>query len=189
MHAAEITRTGTADRAGLLHVESYDVTLDLTRGERSFGSTSVAVFDCADPGVVTYVDLIAETVQEITLNGTRIDPVAAYADGRITLTGLAERNELRVVADCAYGTGGFGLQRSVDSADGRVYTFTQFEAAHARKVFANFEQPDLKARFAFHVTVPDHWTVLSNQAAAECNQLAPGRPPGTSRLRLVSRHT
>ena len=102
-------------------------------------------------------------MHEITLNGTPIDPAIAYADGRIALTGLAAHNELRVVADCAYGTGGFGLQRSVDSADGRVYTFTQFEAAHARRVFANFEQPDLKATFTFHVTVPEHWTVLSNQ--------------------------
>jgi len=167
MYNAEITRAETADRAGLLHVESYDVTLDLTKGEQSFVSTSVVVFDCAEPGVTSYADLIADAVHEITLNGTAIDPATSYADGRIALTGLADRNELRVVADCSYGTGGYGFQRSVDSADGRVYTFTQFEAAHARRVFANFEQPDLKARFAFHVIVPEHWTVLSNQAAPE----------------------
>jgi aminopeptidase N len=167
MHNADITRAETAERARLLRVESYEVTLDLTRGGQSFGSASVVVFDCAEPGAASYADLIAEAVHEITLNGAPIDPATAYADGRITLTGLAERNELRVVADCAYGTGGFGLQRSVDSADGRIYTFTQFEAAHARRVFANFEQPDLKAAFTFHVTVPEQWTVLSNQPAAE----------------------
>jgi aminopeptidase N len=174
MHNADITRAETADRAGLLRVESYDVTLDLTRGGQTFGSTSVVVFDCAELGAASYADLVAETVHEITLNGVPIDPAAAYADGRIALTGLAERNELRVVADCAYETGGFGLQRSVDSADGRVYTFTQFEAAHARRVFANFEQPDLKAAFTFHVTVPEHWTVLSNQPAPERQPAADG---------------
>ena len=79
-------------------------------------------------------------------------PGGRVRGGRIALTGLASHNELRVVADCAYGTGGFGLQRWVDSADGRVYTFTEFEAAHARRVFANFEQPDLKATFTFRVT-------------------------------------
>ena len=165
MDTAEITRAETAERARLLHVESYDVALDLTRGGQSFGSTSAVIFGCAEPGAASYADLIAETVHEITLNGAPIDPAAAYADGRIALTGLAERNELRVVADCGYETGGFGLQRSVDSADGRVYTFTQFEAAHARRVFANFEQPDLKATFTFHITVPETWTVLSNQPA------------------------
>ena len=174
MHAADITRAETAERARLLDVESYDIDLDLTRGGESFGSTSVVVFACAEPGAASYADLVAETVHEITLNGTPIDPAVAYADSRIALPALAARNELRVVADCAYGTGGFGLQRSVDQADSRIYTFTQFEAAHARRVFANFEQPDLKASFTFHVTVPDNWTVLSNQPQPEPRQAGAG---------------
>ncbi len=167
MANADITREETAARAGLLRVQSYDVQLDLTRGDKVFGSTSLIRFDCVEPGAASYVDMIAETVDEITLNGSPIDPAAAWADGRIALENLASSNELRVVAECRYGTAGFGLQRSVDSADGQVYTFTQFEAAHARRVFANFEQPDLKAEFTFHVKVPAHWTVISNQPAPE----------------------
>ena len=174
MPLAEITRAETAERARLLHVRSYVVDLDLTRGPEEFGSTTVVDFDCAEPGAASYVDLVAETVHEITLNGAPIDPATAYADGRIALTGLAARNELRVVAECAYGTGGFGLQRSVDSADGRVYTSTQFEAAHARRAFANFEQPDLKASFTFRVTAPAHWTVVSNQPAPEPQETGNG---------------
>jgi len=165
MQIADITRDETAERVRLLQVQSYDVELDLTGGPETFRSASVIRFDCAEPGARTYADLIAEAVHEITLNGRPVDPARAWADGRIALTALAAVNELRVVADCAYGTGGYGLQRSVDSADGRIYTFTQFETAHARRVFANFEQPDLKATFAFHVTVPEHWTVISNQPA------------------------
>jgi len=167
MPLAEITRAETAGRARLLYVRSYVVELDLTRGPEVFGSTSHINFDCTESGAATYVDLVAETVHEITLNGTPIDPATAYADGRIALTGLAGDNELRVVADCAYGTGGFGLQRSVDSADGRIYTFTEFESAHARRAFANFEQPDLRASFTFRVIAPAHWTVFSNQPAPE----------------------
>ncbi len=167
MHTADITRAETAERARLLRVQSYDIELDLTRGGDVFGSRSVIRFECAEPGAATYVDLIAEAVHEITLNGAPVDPGAAAGDGRIGLTGLGARNELEVVADCAYGTGGFGLQRSVDSADDKVYTFTQFEAAHARRVFANFDQPDLKATFTFHVKAPEHWTVLSNQPAPD----------------------
>jgi aminopeptidase N len=167
MAIADITREETAIRAGLLRVRSYDVELDLTRGDETFRSASVIRFDCTEPGAASYADLIAEAVHEITLNGSRIDQASAWADGRIALEGLARSNELRVVAECRYGTAGFGLQRSVDSADDRIYTFTQFEAAHARRVFANFEQPDLKAEFTFHVTVPAHWTVLSNQPAPE----------------------
>jgi aminopeptidase N len=167
MQIAEITQQETAERAALLRVDHYDVQLDLTRGGEVFGSVSSIRFDCTSPGAASYVDLIAETVHEITLNGTAIDPATGYAAGRIALADLAEHNELRVVADCAYSSSAAGLLRTVDSADGRVYTATEFEPAEARRVYANFEQPDLKAEFTFHVTVPEGWTVLSNQPAPD----------------------
>ena len=167
MPVAEITASQTRERARLLHVDDYDITLDLTRGAEVFGSTSVIRFGCRQPGASTYADLVARTVQEITLNGVAIDPAEAYADGRIALTGLAQRNELWVVAECAYASTGAGLARSVDSSDGKVYLYTSFEPAEARGVYANFEQPDLKAPFTFHLIAPAHWTVLSNQPAPQ----------------------
>jgi aminopeptidase N len=186
VQTAEITRDETSERARLLRVGSYDIELDLTRGEDVFGSVSVITFDCASPGASTHADLVAQTVHEITLNGSPVDPAAAYANGRIALTGLAAHNELRVVADCAYGSGGTGLQRSADSADGRVYTFTDFAPAQARTAFANFDQPDLKAAFTFHILVPDHWVVISNQPAPEPVPAGPGRSvwhfPATPRI-------
>jgi len=163
MQAAEITRQETSERARLLRLQGYDVTLDLTQGDQVFGSESVIRFDCGEPGAASYVDLVADRVREISLNGTAIDPDTAYADGRIALAGLAAVNELRVMADCWYSSDGTGLHRAVDPADGRVYTYTKFEPAYARTVYANFEQPDLKAPFTIHVRVPAHWTVLSNQ--------------------------
>jgi aminopeptidase N len=169
MQMAEITRAETADRARLLRVESYEVTLDLTRGPVVFGSTSVIRFDCVDPGgdTATYVDLVAEAVHEITLNGDRVDPAAAWADGRITLTALAARNELTVVAECCYSRDGTGLHRAVDPADQKVYAYTKFEPAYARTVYANFEQPDLKASFTISVIAPADWIVLSNEPVAD----------------------
>ena len=206
MPTAEITRAETRQRARLLRVDSYDVTLDLTRGGEVFGSTSVIRFSCAQPGATTYADLIAERVHEITLNGAAIDPAVAWADGafadgagagaagsgaagseaagseaagsgaagRIALPGLADSNELRVVADCRYVSDGTGLHRAVDPADGKVYTYTKFEPAYARRVYANFEQPDLKAAFTFHITAPAHWTVLSNQPVSQTEPAADG---------------
>src|ERR1700729_1801752 len=100
--AAEITRAQTSERAQLLRVRSYDIALDLTRGEEIFGSVSVIRFDAAGPGAASHADLVARTVHEITLNGEPLDPAVVYADSRITLPALAARNELRVVADCAY---------------------------------------------------------------------------------------
>jgi aminopeptidase N len=167
MQVAEITRAETNERARLLIVDSYAVTLDLTRGSEVFGSTSVIEFACAEPGAASYVDLVAETVHEITLNGALIDPGTAWADGRIALTGLAAQNELTVIADCRYSHDGTGLHRAVDPADQKVYTYTKFEPAYARTVFANFEQPDLKAAFSISVLVPGHWNVISNEPVAE----------------------
>ena len=169
MRIAEITRAETAERARLLHVHSYEVTLDLTRGADVFGSRSVIRFGCAQPGAhtATYADLVADTVHEITLNGERLDPAAACADGRIALTGLAGENELTVVADCRYARDGTGLHRAVDPADQKVYAYTKFEPAYARTVYANFEQPDLKASFTISVIAPADWTVLSNEPVAD----------------------
>ena len=117
---AEITRSETAKRAALLRVGSYDVALDLTHGEEVFRSESVISFGCSQPGASSYADLVADRVEEVTLNGRRLDP-AAVADGRLALPGLAERNELRVVAWCRYSADGTGMHRSVDPVDGRIY--------------------------------------------------------------------
>ena len=186
MQLAEITRDETIRRAALLEVGSYDVELDLTRGPESFRSISVIAFDCAQPGAASYADLVAGRVHEVTLNGAPLDPAAVYAHGRIALAGLASRNELRVVADCAYASDGSGLMRAQDSADGRVYLSTHFEPAGARKVFACFEQPDLKAEFTFHVRVPESWVVLSNHPAPQPGPAGDGTVvwhfPATPRL-------
>ncbi|HEY6309426.1 MAG TPA: aminopeptidase N [Streptosporangiaceae bacterium] len=165
MRTAEITRAETVLRARVLQVRSYDIELDFTRGEEVFGSVSTIRFDCGQPGSATYVDLIANTVREVILNGARLDPVTVYNDGRIVLSGLAASNELTVRADCAYTRSGTGMHRWTDPTDGRVYVYGKFTPAYARTAYACFEQPDMKAPFTFTVTAPSHWTILSNQQA------------------------
>jgi aminopeptidase N len=166
MASAEITRAETSQRARLVRVHSYEVALDLTRGAEVFGSVSVVRFDCAEPGAASYVDLVADAVHDITLNGVSLDPAAAWTGGRVTLPGLAACNELRVAADCAYAGSGTGMHRSADSADGGIYIYGKLAQAYARTAYACFDQPDLKAEFTFRVTAPEQWTVLSNQPAA-----------------------
>ncbi|HEY7145727.1 MAG TPA: aminopeptidase N [Streptosporangiaceae bacterium] len=177
MPAAEITRAETAERARLLRVDAYDITLDLTRGSEVFGSVSVIRFSCREPARPTYVDLVAAAVREVTLNGVPVDPGGVLDTGRIELAGMAGHNELRVVADCRYTGDGTGMHRCADSSDGKVYAYTKFEPDYARTVFANFEQPDLKAAFTFHVIAPGHWRVLSSQPGTGPQPLA-GTGPG-----------
>ena len=161
MPGMNLTRDEARGRAEILNVESYEVTLDLTRGEKTFGSTTVVKFR-ARPGVSTFIDAITHAVHEITLNGRSLDP-AEVSDGvRIQLPELAEHNELRVVADAIYMNTGEGLHRFVDPVDNEVYLYSQFEVPDSRRMFAVFEQPDLKATYTFTVTAPAHWDVISN---------------------------
>ncbi len=160
MPGENLTRDEARTRAGLLSVDAYEVTLDLTTGDETFLSDTVVRFS-AESGAETFIDLIAPRVRSITLNGADVD-VAAFDGARVNLTGLASENELRIVADCAYMNTGEGLHRFVDPVDKAVYLYTQFEVIDARRMFACFDQPDLKGTFAFAVTAPDDWEVISN---------------------------
>ncbi len=166
MPAENLTRDEARHRAALVAVEEYRITLDLTTGPTTFRSTTQVTFT-ASAGASTFIDLIAPQVHEIVLNGRSIDPATAFAESRIALDDLAEHNSLTVVADGAYMNTGEGLHRFVDPVDDEVYLYSQFEVADARRVFAVFEQPDLKATFAFTVTAPAHWTVVSNSPTPE----------------------
>ena len=162
-----VTRDEAQARARLLDVTSYDVQLDLTEGQVTFGSDTTASFACTEPGSSTFVDLVAEEIHEITLNGRTLDPAAAYDGARIALTDLAADNQLTVRARCRYMNTGEGLHRFVDPVDKSVYLYTQFEVADARRMFTAFDQPDLKATFTFTVTAPADWQVVSNQPTPE----------------------
>ncbi|SFB97473.1 aminopeptidase N [Streptomyces aidingensis] len=186
MPGENLTRDEARERARLLTVHGYEVALDLrsatdappASGPRTFRSTTTIRFGCAEPGASSFADLLAPHVHSITLNGGPL-PVDRVFDGsRIALPALAEENELVVDARCAYSRTGEGLHHFVDPEDGETYLYTQYEPADARRVFANFEQPDLKAPFRFRVTAPAHWTVLSNGAQEGEPEPLPG-PEGT----------
>jgi aminopeptidase N len=158
-----LTRDEAATRSALITVASYHVDLDLTGGDTTFDSVSVVRFGCAAPGSSTHLNLTAPAVREITLNDTPVS-LDAFDGNRITLTGLAAQNVLRVVADCAYSRSGEGLHRFTDPADGRVYLYSDLETFDAHRVYACFDQPDMKASYELAVTAPADWQVVSNMA-------------------------
>ncbi|MER5384123.1 aminopeptidase N [Streptomyces sp. NPDC002688] len=176
MPGENLSRDEAQERAALLSVDSYDVSLDLRSavgetepgetagGPRTFRSVTTLRFRCAEPGAASFADLIAPIVTAVTLNGRDLDPGEVFDGSRIRLENLAAENELVVDAQCAYSRTGEGMHRFVDPEDGEVYLYTQYEPADSRRVFANFEQPDLKAPFRFEVRAPEGWTVWSNGA-------------------------
>ncbi|MFJ3770490.1 aminopeptidase N [Streptomyces sp. NPDC090075] len=170
MPGTNLTREEAQQRATLLTVDSYEIDLDLSGAQEggTYRSVTTVRFDVAGSGAASFIDLVAPAVHEVTLNGDALDPAEVFADSRIALPGLLEgRNVLRVVADCAYTNTGEGLHRFVDPVDEQAYLYTQFEVPDARRVFASFEQPDLKATFQFTVKAPTGWTVISNSPTPE----------------------
>jgi aminopeptidase N len=161
-----LTREQAVERAALVTVDNYRIELDLTDGdgapgEHTFRSTTTVTFE-ALAGADTVIDLAAATVRSATLNGHALD-VSGYDESTgIGLTGLAEHNVVVIDADCPYSNTGEGLHRFVDPVDDEVYLYSQFETADAKRMFACFDQPDLKATFDITVTAPAHSQVVSN---------------------------
>ena len=169
MALPNLTREQAVERAALVTVDNYRIALDLTDGEgkpgeHTFRSVTTVEFE-ALAGADTYIDIAADSIRSATLNGRDID-VSGYDESTgIQITGLAERNVLVVDADCRYSNTGEGLHRFVDPVDSEVYLYSQFETADAKRMFACFDQPDLKATFDIMVAAPLNWRVISNGAS------------------------
>lgn len=167
MPGMNLTRTEAESRRAVIKSQpAYDIELDFLRGEEVFGSKTTIKFDAVE-GEKTHVDLIAGKINKIVFNGVELESGQVYRDSRIELENLKEHNILLVEADCIYSHTGEGLHRSVDPADGKVYLYSQFEVADSRRVFAVFEQPDIKAFYDFSVIAPRDWTIISTQPVKE----------------------
>lgn len=164
--AGNLTRAEAQERARLLAVESYAVELDLRVGAERFDSITTIRFTGLRPGASTFVDLHGANLRRVVFNGAELDP-AEYdpGAGRYPLPEIAADNELRIEADLPYMRTGEGLHRFVDPVDQKVYLHSQFETADAHRMYASFDQPDLKAVFELTVHAPDDWLCVSNSPA------------------------
>ncbi|HEY1174675.1 MAG TPA: aminopeptidase N [Phytomonospora sp.] len=158
-----LTHDEAVARAALIRVDSYEIALDLTGTDPAagYGSTTVIRFGSTDPAATSFAEVRAKTVHAITLNGAPVDP-ASMVDNRIPLSGLGETNELVVDATMEYSSNGEGLHRFVDPEDGEVYLYAMSGLDNAPRIFACFDQPDLKAPITLTVDAPADWTVWSN---------------------------
>jgi aminopeptidase N len=160
-----LTRVAARERAGLVEVSRYDITLDLTADAATaatFVATTTVSFRCTEPGATVVIDVAAERLISARLNGVPVSTDQWSPALGLALPDLAAENELSVVGDFGYNTGARGMVRTTDPADGEVYLYTSYEPASAQLVFACFDQPDLKATFTFHVRVPEGWRAISN---------------------------
>lgn len=162
MTSVNLTHVEAQQRSQLIDVDNYDVHLDLTGSDTHFTSTTVVTFTAKEAGS-TFIDLRGESLQELVLDGTALETANYDAEHGIALNDLAAgAHELKVVATIPYSRTGEGLHRFVDPADDKVYLYTQFETADAKRAFACFDQPDMKATYDLAFTAPEDWTVITN---------------------------
>ena len=176
--APNLTRDQARERADTIDVSTYTIALDLTDGNgkpgtETFRSTTTVSFT-ATPGASTFIHLVAPFLISVNLNGTEIEVTDFDESQGIALTELAAENTLTVIADCAYSHTGEGLHRFVDPTDDSVYLYSQFETADAKRMFACFDQPDLKASYLITVVAPADWKVISNSPTTAIEDDADG---------------
>ncbi|SMX84671.1 aminopeptidase N [Brevibacterium antiquum] len=160
-----LTRDEAQSRTQVLDVSTYTVDIDVSNAETgapTYLSRTVVEFN-ARADCRTFIDLIADSVTFAQINGETLDPAEVFDGARVEFPVRTGKNSLTIEAQAYYSTSGEGLHRFTDPADDKVYLYTQYEPTDARRVFANFDQPDLKAEFIFNVTAPEHFQVLSNR--------------------------
>ncbi|WP_394276119.1 aminopeptidase N [Luteococcus sp.] len=164
MTTTNIARDEAARRSAGLTVESYHTTLHLlgaTDPEQArFGVHCVVQLESTIEQ--TFIDFVDGAVNHLVVNG-EVQKVVDYDGARLQLSLEQGRNVVEIHAEGTYSRSGQGLHRFVDPIDQQTYLYTQYEPADARRVFPNFEQPDLKAVHHITVLAPEGWQVRSNQ--------------------------
>lgn len=172
MTSKNLTRDEATARAELLRVNHYSIDLDLSgapvgtpHSSATFASKTTIQLTAKRAGS-TFVDLRDATVNSVAIDGVDATEAAAYhSDTGINLELTEGDHEVVIDANCRYTNNGQGLHRFQDPADGETYLYSQFETADAKRVFACFDQPDLKATYSMHVVAPKGWKVISNSPA------------------------
>ncbi|MFJ6081953.1 aminopeptidase N [Streptomyces sp. NPDC092369] len=164
-----LTRDEAQTRARLLDVQRYTIDLDLTVGDEHFDSRTVIRFT-ARADADTFVELKPAELRTVVLDGQPLDP-GTLEENRLPLSGLTEgEHELTVDAVMSYSRTGEGMHRFTDPTDGETYLYTQLFMEDVQRVFAAFDQPDLKAVFELTVKAPEGWTVLANSITEDLDE-------------------
>lgn len=170
-----LTKVEAQERAALISNPVYRPILRLASASstKTFSAESRVEFQASRPGASSFIDVFALRITEATLNGVPID-LARYRDGRLPLDNLQAHNTVVVKSLHPLSNTGAGLSQVIDSEDGRPYLHTQFEHNHAHKVFACFDQPDIKGHFSWTVEAPTALSVLTNTAPVQTIDLGGG---------------
>lgn len=156
-----LSRDEAIARAARVSGVDYTLELDLPVSGTSYRGDARLSFPVRGSGDL-FLDFRGGEIERLEVNGRTLRP--ERPGSRIILPGdvLADETEVRVVYENAYDRTGDGFHLFTDPEDGERYAYTNFEPFEAHRLFPAFDQPDIKGRYAFSVTAPAGWAVISN---------------------------
>lgn len=149
-------------RSAIIDVVSYDLSLDLTVGAETFWSRTELTFCCRREGACALADLRPVRLRRVVLNGADVTGDHLHRDGRLELKNLARENTLVVEAELAYAETGTGLYRFGGGENAAGCVYSNANLGGATRIFACFDQPDLRAPITLGVRAPAGWRCRAN---------------------------
>jgi len=169
-----LSRADAAVRAARVQRAAYDIDLDLVSGHPSYRGDVTIRFRVAGEGPL-FLDFRGRRIERLEVNGRAIQP--DWNGFRLVLPAdsLAPETIVRLTYENDYDTTGDGFHRFVDPEDGEEYVYTNFEPYEAHRLFACFDQPDIKGVYRLTVSAPAGWELVANSPLAEVSQTDDGR--------------
>lgn len=163
--ADDLMETRAIARKARVLDANYDLSIDLTDKETGFEGSTVISFVLKGADEPLTVDFSGGKVSAISLNGQSVGvdhngffitlPADALKEGQ---------NKATIHYTHNYSKDGTGLHRFKDTEDGKTYLFTMHWPYYAKRVFPNFDQPNIKAEISLTVEAPKSWKIISTAA-------------------------
>jgi aminopeptidase N len=152
-------------RAATLSDVSYALELDVGAADTAAGTVTIEVVRAAEATDLV-LDFRGTALHEVRVNGEPA-PHAVWAGDHIVIAAQhlhVGRNTLMLRFTAPVAPAGAAIIAFDDVQDSARYLYTLLVPSDAQLLFPVFDQPDIKARFTWHITAPDGWRVLTNGA-------------------------
>jgi len=160
-----IPRALAQERAARVSDLHYQLRFDLVLDAPTTDATETLRFNLSDASTPLLLDFRDGHVSSLALNGASIPTTIDH--GHLVLPAghlRAGPNTVDAKFTANIAPAGKAITRFDDRDDGSEYLYTLFVPMDASMAFPCFDQPDLKARFKLQVSVPNDWTVISNES-------------------------
>lgn len=162
-------------RAATLSNVRYTLEMDVRGRDEAPGIVTIDIARIANAGDLI-LDFRGNAIGDITVNDVSVTD-ARWADDHVVIPARHLRtgtNTVRLAFTAPVAAAGAAIIAYDDVQDDARYLYTLLVPSDAQLLFPVFDQPDIKARFAWRITAPRGWAVLTNGAVQDSVDVADG---------------